>query len=200
MSKASKNKALADVVRRIEDGPPEIVPHKAGKRVKPEVRIHQVIRFLIHGRTTQEIAQAFGLGERQTQKLVKQARDLLRVDPKTLEVNAYVGETLAYFHECRSLAMRLVMAKDASVSQKLDGIRTALKAQDYTNRFLKDCVGLYAPEIRDRFVKVIVDAQENPSSNDAEEQIRIAEQLGGLVELLGREMHKPEYATITEAA
>lgn len=106
-------------------------------------------RLSSRGLSTEQIAAQLSLTVEAVVLLEKRLTASLKLNPKTLDVGYYMGESLAFFQEVRQIAMLASSNGKHSPFQKLKALEVALAAEAQKNAFLTK-IGVYSPTVVER--------------------------------------------------
>jgi DNA-binding CsgD family transcriptional regulator len=108
-----------------------------------EYRRKQIMRLVIRGVPKQTIATHLGLSIKQVYADMVEINKEVRYELTNFDYQGYIGMSLAFYEECRNIALRLATdTKEKSNSVKMQAINAALKAEDSKHEFLTK-VGLF---------------------------------------------------------
>jgi hypothetical protein len=107
-----------------------------------EYRRKQILRLVIRGVPKQTIADHLGMGIKQVYEDMAEINKGMRDDLTNFDYQGYIGYSLAFYEECRNVALRLATDKGVAHSTQMQALQTALKAEDGKHEFLTK-VGLF---------------------------------------------------------
>lgn len=143
---AATDTPLAEIT--VGEGDDDMVDTPTGRRPRAtqealEYRRKQIMRLVIRGVPKQTIAQHLGLSIKQVYSDMVEINKEVRYELTNFDYQGYIGMSLAFYEECRNIALRLATdSAEKSNSVKMQAINAALKAEDSKHEFLTK-VGLF---------------------------------------------------------
>ena len=121
-----------------------------GGEYEKEYRLLLLHRLLMRRIPLDQIATQLGVS---TSTVIRYRQELykrLRKEAKTLDINTFIGDTIGFYGEVSSMALRAASQNKAPLNIRLAALRTALGAKDRLTKFLGDAGVLevlkYEPE------------------------------------------------------
>ncbi len=111
------------------------VRHRASQYER-EFRLRLLHRMLMRGIPLDEIARELDISVSTIIRDRKELFDRLRLAAKKLDINLLVGDTMAFYNEAASMALRHASNSKIPVNMRLAGIRTAVAAKNDQTRML----------------------------------------------------------------
>lgn len=137
-----------------------------------------VYRLAVRGLTQAQIGAQMGLSRDQVVDLEQRVTRQLKLDPKTLDVGYYMGESLAFYQEIRQMALLQSASEKNPASVKLNAMQVALQAEQQKNAFLTK-IGVYSPTIVERIERWVVGTTDQMTAPPAvKEAINLAAEVG----------------------
>jgi hypothetical protein len=102
-----------------------------------EFRRKQVLRLVLRGVPKQTIAEHLGVSIYSVYDDVKELTREMRQELRAFDYPGYIGMSLAFYDECRNIALRLATDNnEKSNGVKMQALRTAVAAEDSKHTFL----------------------------------------------------------------
>ena len=95
----------------------------------PEYRLQLLHRLLMRRIPLDEIAKQLGVSVRTVQRDRDKLNAQMRKEAGSMDMNEYVGDTVAFFNEIRSLALRIGTSSNNPLSSRLAALSRAMQAQ-----------------------------------------------------------------------
>lgn len=176
--------------------------HKLTK-IQVEHRMMVLQKLLFRQVPTAQICKVLNISERMFFKLKKQLKERVLMDVQKMHYPTFVGETLAFYDEIRSLA--LVMSTDKNISDnriKLQAMQTALRAEGQKHEFLAISGAYKSPQAQTYMHKMMSTAQpgsDNDLTMGIDPQSVLNEVAGALLRMKKEQQHQIEFLA-SEAA
>lgn len=106
-------------------------------------RLVLVHRYHLRGWTNQRIAKKLGVSTRMVSKIKDQIKDLHRRSFSNVDLNQFLGETVAFFQEVRNMSMALAGDKKCTPKEQISALKVASDTEMNKIRFLDYC-GVFA--------------------------------------------------------
>jgi hypothetical protein len=125
---ASEDLAPAGRMRYVENNHPGYAD---------EYKMQLLHRLLLRGLPLDTIARMLEITPRSVQQLRVRLFARLRVEAKNADIYSIAGQTMAFYREVRSVAMRLATENKSGVQNQINALRVALSAEADQHRFLQ---------------------------------------------------------------
>ncbi len=106
-------------------------------------RIVLVHRFHMRGWTNERIAEKLEVSTRMVCKIKEQIKDLHKRSFTNIDLNEFLGETVAFFMEVRNMSMGMATNKTYSAKEQIAALKVASDTEMNKVRFLDYC-GVFA--------------------------------------------------------
>lgn len=106
-------------------------------------RIVLVHRFHMRGWTNERIAEKLEVSTRMVCKIKEQIKDLHKRSFTNIDLNEFLGETVAFFMEVRNMSMGMATDKTFSAKEQIAALKVASDTEMNKVRFLDYC-GVFA--------------------------------------------------------
>ncbi len=106
-------------------------------------RIVLVHRFHMRGWTNERIAEKLEVSTRMVCKIKEQIKDLHKRSFTNIDLNEFLGETVAFFMEVRNMSMGMATDKGFSAKEQIAALKVASDTEMNKVRFLDYC-GVFA--------------------------------------------------------
>lgn len=106
-------------------------------------RLVLVHRYHLRGWTNQKIAKKLKISTRMVSKVKDQIKDLHKRSFTNVDLNGFLGETVAFFQEVRNMSMSLAGDKGCSPKEQIAALKVATDTEMNKVRFLDYC-GVFA--------------------------------------------------------
>lgn len=106
-------------------------------------RIVLVHRFHMRGWTNERIAEKLEVSTRMICKIKEQIKDLHKRSFTNIDLNEFLGETVAFFMEVRNMSMGMATSKGYSAKEQIAALKVASDTEMNKIRFLDYC-GVFA--------------------------------------------------------
>lgn len=114
----------------------------AGNRLsedEKDSRLVLVHRYHLRGLTNHQIAEKLQVSTRMVGKIKDQIKDLHKRSFTNVNLNEFLGETVAFFQEVRNMSMLLASANGSSTKEKIAALKVATDTEMNKVRFLDYC-------------------------------------------------------------
>lgn len=101
-----------------------------------DFRLNLLHRLLMRGISLDNIARELGVSIATVKNDRAELNRRLRERARTLDINALIGEQMAFYDEATAVSLRIVSQSSVPTPMRLAGIRTALAAKADQTRFL----------------------------------------------------------------
>lgn len=101
-----------------------------------DFRLNLLHRLLMRGISLDNIARELGVSIATVKNDKAELNRRLRERARTLDINALIGEQMAFYDEATAVSLRIVSQSSVPTPMRLAGIRTALAAKADQTRFL----------------------------------------------------------------
>jgi hypothetical protein len=125
-------------------------------------------RLRQRGLTYEQIGEQMSVSGQQVYLYIAKAKELLRVDPASIDIPQNVGETLNFYEDVKAMSLMIASMGTSTASVKLNAMRVALDCERDRNEFLTK-VGVYSAPVMLHFQQLMLNQFVVPSQ-DAKEQ------------------------------
>lgn len=102
-------------------------------------RLVLVHRFHLRGWTNDRIAEKLGVSTRMVCKIKDQIKDLHKRSFTNIDLNEFLGETVAFFMEVRNMSMGMATGKTFTPKERIAALKVASDTEMNKIRFLDYC-------------------------------------------------------------
>lgn len=187
--RADMDRETLDAIARGEDTPPEPREEEpsrkeSGMPVKStseemEYRQRQVLRLLLRSVPRKTIAQYLGISLATLYQDISEINREMREEVQNMDYPLFIGQTMAFFDEARSLALRMATDQNEKSSMaKIRALSTALQAESEKHRYLT-LVGLYKVGVPGEAFPRVAESEAGVFTDDGQDLHRFLEAVTG---------------------
>jgi DNA-binding transcriptional regulator LsrR (DeoR family) len=111
-------------------------------------------RLKLRGLNTVQIGERLNVSNQTAGGYIREAKELLRIDPAKVDIPTVVGESLNIYDHVSEMASRIA-AEHTDAEVRLKAMAIVLKTQSDRNHFLVK-VGVLAPEVSEYFSQIVL--------------------------------------------